>query len=167
MSRAIVKSARQWLIPGGIFIVGAAVTWLIIAVSFDSFVVVGDSTPATIWGPALGRTVIWMGAAVLLGCAAFAQGRTIAVGLLLWLLFLTAATHRLVERSDGRVQDEWLGITLQELDGDPASETLQHRCRVTRWSAICVDVATGHKLVTLSPLPMAALIPGKWETNGQ
>jgi hypothetical protein len=144
-----------------ILVIGVALSWLAVAAGFDPLVVAGGSQPAAIWGPALGFGATMAVAVLLVGIGAWARGgRRLAV-LALWAVFLAAATHRIVERSDGVVIDRWLGVAVQTLADDPDRERDTGRCTVGRWLARCRVDRTGFASVSL--LPMAPLSPGQWE----
>ena len=144
--------------------VGAGLSWLAIAISFEPLFVVGGSEPAAIWGPSLGRGAVAGVAGVLLLLAAVARGRGRAALLLLWLIFLATATHRIVEFGDGRVRDIWLGVTVRSLPADATGEPAAPRCLVTTWLARCAAPG-GPSLVSPTPLPFAPLLPGRWEQD--
>ncbi|MET0270448.1 MAG: hypothetical protein ABW173_08475 [Sphingomonas sp.] len=140
-------------------VAGAAITGFVLAIAFDPFFVAGGSAPAIIWGPALGPVAVALGAGALLLVALWRQGHARWTALALWLIFLAAATHRLVEHGDGAVEDLWLGVALRALPADGADET--PRCRVGAWRARCIDGA-GRTLTSFAPIPFVPLHPGRW-----
>ena len=151
---------KYWL--GRIFVmaVGLSLTALPVAVSFNPFFLAGSGWP-TIWGPAIGKPAVAIGAMLLIGAAAWTAGRVRVALLLLWLVFLACTTHRLVERSGGLVDDVWFGFAVQRLEED-RGEPVASRCRVGTWVAQCVD-ASGRTLTSVTPLPFVQLSPGLWE----
>lgn len=144
-----------------IIVTGVTLSWLAVAAGFDPLVVAGGSQPAAIWGPVLGFGATMAVAVMLVGMGAWARGAWRLAFLALWAVFLAAATHRIVERSDGIVMDRWLGVAVRTLSDDPDRERDTGRCMVGRWLARCrVDRA---EFTSVSPLPMAPLSPGRWE----
>lgn len=141
---------------------GGAFSWLAIAASFDPFTVAGGSEPARIWGAALGWGTTTVGTALLIVGSAATRGRWRVGALAAWVLFLVSATHRVTEHGDGAVADRWLGIAIRRLPGDGDGEPDRPRCTVGRWAARCED-GRGGVLATVSALPMAPLLPGRWE----
>jgi hypothetical protein len=142
---------RRWgpvlILPGGL-----SLTSVVITLSFEPLFVVGGSGPATVWGPAVGKPPIAVGAVLLLGITACTAGRVRIAAVLLWLLFVAATTHRLVERIDGRIDDVWLGVAMQTLPRAPSDRSEESRCRVGRWVARC-GAASDDALTSVSPLP--------------
>jgi hypothetical protein len=144
-----------------IVVVGALLGWLAIRISFDPLIVVGSTAPATILGPAVGQGWVGLSALLLLALAGW-MGRNWRVGLLLsWLLLLAIATHRVVERADGRVADVWLGVTVQSLAGLGGEDAVR-RCRAEGWLVRCT-LANGRRLITLAPFSFEPLSPGEWD----
>ncbi len=154
-----------WLARILIFAVGLALTALFCTATFDVFFVVGSTEPSTIWGPAVSKPAVAIGAMLLIGAAAWNAGRVRVALLLLWLVFLACTTHRLVERSGGLVDDVWFGFAVHRLEED-RGEPVASRCRVGTWVAQCVD-ASGRTLTSVTPLPFVQLSPGLWERTDE
>ncbi|MEG3088853.1 hypothetical protein [Sphingomonas sp. PB4P5] len=142
-------------------VVGGILSWFVIGISFEPVLIAGGSAPGTIWGAGVDKTPVLLGAGLLLVAAGVLRGRFRIVLLLGWLLFLADATHRLIERSDGQVDDIWLAVPIQTLPA-ATGEFTQPRCRISRWQVRCGDGA-GQTLTSPTLIPFVSLLPGRWE----
>lgn len=153
-------ATRHRLSGLAILAAGGLLTWVIVGISFDPLFVTGGTAPAIISGAGLGKPAALGVAVVLLAAAAWLSGKARFVLLLLWLVFLASATHRLVEFADGSVTDVWLALPVQRLAAVPP-EAEERRCQIGKWLARCYD-GSGHALISPSPLPLVPLYPGLW-----
>lgn len=147
-----------------LLVTGGALTWLVVAFSFDPLFITGSTAPVMIWGPDVSKEVVVAGFALLFA-AAWRSGRTRLILIVVWFLFLATATHRLVEFSDGRVRDVWLAMTVQRLELNSEHLGEGTRCRVDDWFARCTDTV-GNILHSASALPFVPLYPGRWTEAG-
>ncbi|PZO77908.1 MAG: hypothetical protein DI629_13250 [Mesorhizobium amorphae] len=155
-----MRTTMHWIVGLLVLAIGGAITWLMVALTSSPLFVTG-TTPATIWGGDIGSKPIAVGAGLLLAAAAWCTGKLRFYLILVWLLFLASATHRLVERSDGEIRDQWFTITVQRLEALPGYEPSRNRCDVGRWLARCAD-GSGGILYTGGLVPFAQLYPGRW-----
>ena len=130
----------------------AAYSAILMQINSDYVLLVGGSSPATVWGPKIGSTI----AAVLIGSTIvlvfFAARRWRWPALALWLAVLAILTHRVLDGSPEWTRDKWLGISVVTWTGHRGDDDTPSPCAVAFLPALCFKQGgQSHRIVTFVP----------------